>query len=108
LATGGIITVLLWIVFGIVFCLTIIVIPFGIQCFRNAGFALAPFGRDVISSFHDFPIVNILWRLIGTIIAMLYLIIGIVFCLTIVLIPFGIQWFKMAYLAFTPFGAEFD
>jgi uncharacterized membrane protein YccF (DUF307 family) len=100
-----------FVVAGIVMFLLIITIPFGIQAFKLAGFALWPFGRHVeyglkISSpLHI--IGNIIWIIFGGIwLAAHCLIGGLILCITIIGIPFGIQAFKMIPLALMPFGAE--
>lgn len=96
---------------GVVMCLTIIGIPFGIQSFKLAGFVLWPFGRTVV----DRPegttplnvVGNVLWLLLGGIwLAASHAIAGLVLCLTIIGIPLGIANFKLIPLALTPFGKE--
>ena len=96
-------------VVGLLFCLTIIGIPFGVQLFKMAGLALWPFGREVTPGPSDTGclsiLMNIIWIIFGGIeIALMHLAFGIIFCLTIVGIPFGLQHFKMAILALVPFG----
>ena len=61
---GGLILSILWVISGLLLCITIIGIPFGTQCFRIAGFVLWPFGRDVVygGSAPSF-LMNILWIL---------------------------------------------
>ena len=83
-------------------------IPAGIQCIKFASFVLYPFGRSVeysckISRF----IINVIWiALIGWELAIVSLAVGLIWCITIVGIPFGIQSFKFAQLAIMPFGAK--
>ena len=96
---------------GIVMFLLIITIPFGIQAFKLAGFALWPFGRHVeyterISSpLHI--IGNILWIIFGGLyLAAQCVLGGLILFITIIGIPFGIQAFKMIPIALMPFGAE--
>ena len=111
LIMGGLIEGLVWLFMGIVLCLTIIFIPFGIQCFKIAGLAFAPFGKevDISSSCEDHPIANGLWLiLMGLQMALVYFLCGVVFCITIIFIPIGIQCFKMAKVSLFPFGAEID
>lgn len=106
---GGIILALLWAIAGILVCLTIIGIPFGLQCFKFAGFVLWPFGRQVvIGEFGVGGLIgNILWiLLLGWELSIAHLITGIIFCITIIGIPFGLQHFKLAMLAILPFGAK--
>lgn len=111
LLLGGILISLYYAVMGLLYCLSIIGIPFGLQLFKMAGLALWPFGREVVSAPHDTGclsiLMNIIWILAGGIeIAFMHLVFGIALCLTIIGIPLGIQHFKMALLAFVPFGKE--
>ena len=76
-----------------------------------AGFALWPFGREVVPGSNDGGclslIMNVIWIVCGGIeIAAMHLCLGIGFCVTIIGIPFGMQHFKMALLALVPFGKE--
>ena len=105
---GGLIMSISWLIAGVILCLTIVGIPFGIQCFKISKLLLAPFGKEIIygndlSSF----LMNIIWILIfGWGLALEALIIGIIWCMTIVGIPIGLQSFKFAKLAFMPFGTK--
>ena len=105
---GGIVAFILWGIFGILWCCTIIGIPLGIVCFKMAGISLCPFGRDVV--YVGGPgsvILDILWVLFtGVELAIFHLILGCIFCITIIGIPFGIQHFKIAMVAFLPFGSK--
>lgn len=103
---GGFIAALIWAIFGLLLCLTIVGIPFGLQFFKFAEFVIWPFGNEVNINFDKHPILNILWLILfGWEKALGYLIIGLLFCITIIGIPFGLQWFKLARLALLPFGA---
>ena len=111
LIMGGLLVSLYYALMGVLFCITVIGIPFGLQLIKMAGLALWPFGRDVHSDTNDGGclaiIMNVIWIIFGGIeIAMLHIGFGIVCCLTIVGIPFGMQHFKMAILAFVPFGKK--
>lgn len=106
---GGLFVSLYYVIIGLAFCITIIGIPFGVQLFKIAGFALCPFGRQVVPGTNDGGclsiLMNIIWIIFGGIeIALAHVVLGITFCITIVGIPFGVQNFKMALLALTPFG----
>lgn len=108
---GGFIISLYYFLVGLFFCITIIGIPFGLQLIKLAGFALWPFGHDVQPGENDGGclsiLMNVIWILVGGIeIAMLHLTFGVVLCITIVGIPFGLQHFKMALLALVPFGKK--
>ncbi len=108
---GGFLVSLYYFVIGVLFCITIIGIPFGLQLIKLAGFSLWPFGHDIQSDTNDGGclsiIMNVIWILVGGIeIALTHLTFGAVLCLTIVGIPFGVQHFKMALLALIPFGKK--
>ena len=106
---GGLELALGWALAGLLCCLTIVGIPFGTQCFKIAGFVLWPFGRHV-----DYErggaanfLLNLLWiLLLGWELALASLVTGLLWCVTIVGIPFGVQAFKFAKLALLPFGAR--
>lgn len=113
---------LLWLVFagvwlaigyiaaGILNCLFIVTIPFGIASFRLAGYALWPFGRTVVkkpTAGAMSAIGNVIWFVLsGLWLAIGHVLAGIVLCVFIVTIPFGIASFKMAALALFPLGKE--
>lgn len=106
---GGFLLAMLWFFAGLVLCITIIGIPFGVQCFKNASLMLHPFGHEVVYGPARVTSIlgNILWILIfGWELALASLIAGFLCCLTIVGIPFGLQSFKFAQLALMPFGAK--
>lgn len=108
---GGFIVSLCYFLVGAVFCLTIIGIPFGVQLFKIGLFALWPFGSEVVSDTNDGGclaiLMNVIWILFGGIeVATLHVGFGILCCLTIVGIPFGLQHFKMTLLALVPFGKK--
>lgn len=106
---GGIVLAIVWMLAGLLLCITVVFIPFGYQCFKIAGFVLWPFGRDVeIGNFGvGGLLLNILWLLLfGWELAIAHLVIGVLFCITIIGIPFGLQHFKFARLALLPFGAR--
>jgi len=109
LILGGILTAIIWMVIGLILCVTIIGIPFGAQCFKIAGFVLWPFGRNVTPGGFGImgAIGNVLWILVcGIALCLTHLAFGLILCITIVGIPFGLQHFKMAKLALIPFGAQ--
>ncbi|TYQ13082.1 UNVERIFIED_CONTAM: uncharacterized membrane protein YccF (DUF307 family) [Acetivibrio alkalicellulosi] len=105
---GGIVACMLWILAGVALCITIIGIPFGIQCFKIGAFVLWPFGKEIeLGNFGAGGLLfNIIWLIFfGWEFAIMHLIIGGLFCITIIGIPFGIQHFKIAKLGLIPFGA---
>ena len=102
---GGFIAAVLHFLFGIVFCATIVLFPFGKQHFKLGGLVMWPFGKDVITDPASHPYMNIIWTFFGGIIAIIPFILGCVLCLTVVGIPFGKQLLKLARLLSAPFGA---
>jgi uncharacterized membrane protein YccF (DUF307 family) len=109
LLLGGIIAFILWMLAGLILCLTIIGIPFGIQCFKIAEFVLWPFGKEIeLGNFGAGGLLlNIIWILLfGWEFAVFHVVIGLILCITIVGIPFGLQHFKFAKLGLIPFGAR--
>lgn len=107
---GGIIGAIVWFLAGLLWCLTIIGIPFGLQCFKIAALVLWPFGKEVeLGTFGAGGLIfNIIWLILfGWELAIAHLITGLIFCITIIGIPFGLQHFKLAKLGLIPFGAKF-
>ena len=102
----GIGSALSWIFLGILWCITIIGIPFGKQCFKLARLSFLPFGTTVKSDFSAHPIANVVWFVLGGFSLCLgYAFAGVLWCITIIGIPFGKQCFKLAGLSAFPFGA---
>ncbi|AMC92999.1 hypothetical protein AOC36_03070 [Erysipelothrix larvae] len=95
-----------WLLAGLFWCVTIIGIPFGLQCFKLAGLMFFPFGKEVIYGGGTMSLIaNIFWIIFSGIpLALWALVNGLVLCLTIIGIPFGLQCFKFASLALMPFG----
>ncbi len=95
---------------GIICCLLIVTIPFGLASFRIANYALWPFGRTVV----DRPgagaaslVGNIIWLLVAGIwLAIGHILTGIALCLTIIGIPLAVANFKMIRLSLLPLGSE--
>ena len=107
---GGFLSGLGWLLTGVLWCITIIGIPIGMQCFKLAMLSFFPFGKEVsyeggAPSF----IVNVFWFLFGGFeMAVLNFIWGCILCITIIGIPFGRQFFKLAKLSLAPFGAVIE
>ncbi len=105
---GGVVLGLAWLLVGLLWCVTIIGIPVGLQCFKLASLAFWPFGRE--AAYGGGPVsflLNVLWFLFGGMeLALVSLAVGLVYCLTIIGIPFGLQCFKLASLSLAPFGRE--
>ena len=105
---GGFISGLAWIFAGLIWCVSIIGIPIGLQCFKFSGLSFFPFGKEVIYGGGGVSfIANIIWILFfGIEMAAANAIIGLFLCITIIGIPFGKQFFKIARLSLMPFGAQ--
>lgn len=105
---GGALNGLSWLLIGILWCITVVGIPIGVQCFKLAALSCFPFGKEV--KYGGGPgsfVLNILWIILtGLPMALEHLSIGILLCITIIGIPFGLQQFKLAKLALMPFGSE--
>lgn len=103
---GGAITGFLWCFVGIIWSITIIGIPVGKQCFKIARLCFFPFGKIVeYSGGTGSFLLNILWiAFTGWSLAVEATTIGLLYCITIIGIPFGKQYFKIAKVALIPFG----
>jgi len=105
---GGLISGVIYIIGGVVLCLTIIGIPFGLKAIQYGFFAMVPFGRRV----EDLEeqgclalIFNVIWLVaFGWEIALTHLVFGIILTLTIVGFPFARQHFKLVPMALLPFS----
>lgn len=104
----GLLGGLSWIFAGCIWCITIVGIPVGMQCFKFATLAFWPFGKDVVYGNGVFSfLINLIWIVFfGWEMALGNLIVGLLWCITIVGIPFGRQFFKLARLSLMPFGAS--
>ena len=107
---GGLVWSIALFLNGLLCCVTIVGIPVGIQLFKMAGFVLWPFGKqvsDVKAKGLKF-VLNVIWAvLFGWEYALGFLITGLLFCITIIGIPFGKQYFKLASFIILPLGREF-
>ncbi len=108
---GGFIIAIEYFVGSIVLIVTIIGIPFGLQTLKMTSLAIWPFGRDssvqARASGCLYIIMNVIWLIFGGIwIAFTHAILGLLLCLTIIGIPFGMQHFKLTALALNPFGRD--
>lgn len=108
---GGIIIAIEYFIGSLILMITIIGIPFGIQTLKMASLSIWPFGRT--TKVHSrasgclYILMNVLWLITGGIwIAVTHTIFGILLCITIVGIPFGLQHFKLTAVALSPFGRD--
>ena len=111
LVCGGFLICIEYIISSLLLMITIIGIPFGVQTLKLAVLALCPFGRQVRSGSSDggclSVLMNVIWILVGGIwISLSHVVFGVLLCITVIGIPFGLQHFKLAGLALTPFGKE--
>lgn len=107
LVFGGIVLAFEWLLIALLLTITIVGIPFAVQCLKLSLFSLWPFGREAVPD-PDASTLGVLgavlWLIPGLIICVSYLASGLLLCITIIGIPFGIQAFKLAGLALAPFG----
>lgn len=104
---GGLVNFLSWTFVGLLWCITIVGIPIGLQCFKLARFGFAPFGKKVVFGKSKRIVLNILWVIFGGIeLAMVHLASAGALAITIIGIPFALQQLKLARLALIPFGAK--
>lgn len=108
---GGIIIAVEYFIGSIILMVTIIGIPFGLQTLKMGALALWPFGRDTRvharASGCLYILMNLLWLVCGGIwIALTHALFGLLLCITIIGIPFGLQHFKLTAVALNPFGRD--
>ena len=108
---GGVFIAIEYLVGSVALMVTIIGIPFGLQSLKLAEVALWPFGKKVVQKESSSGclsfLMNVIWFFVGGIpIVLTHLFFGLLFCITIIGIPFGKQHFKLMSLALTPFGRE--
>jgi uncharacterized membrane protein YccF (DUF307 family) len=108
---GGFIIAIEYLIGSLVLIITIVGIPFGVQTLKLAGLAIWPFGRD--TRVHSrasgclYILMNVIWLIFGGLcIALTHVFFGVLLCITIIGIPFGLQHFKLTALALTPFGRD--
>lgn len=104
---GGFFCGMSWIISGALCCCTIIGIPLGLQCFKFASMGFFPFGKEIEYGGGAVSLIaNIFWLICcGIPMAVGNVIWGCILCVTIIGIPFGLQFFKLAKLSLMPFGA---
>ena len=106
---GGFMAALGYIFGGIVLCITVIGIPFGLQCFKIAGLVIWPFGKKVISDSSETGCLSILFNIIwlicgGLYTAIVHIFMGLLLSITVIGIPWGRQHFKLVEISLMPFG----
>ncbi len=105
---GGFFSAIGWWIAGALWCVTIVGIPVGVQCFKLSSISLNPFGKEIEGDGSAVScLLNVIWFFLSGIeLAAVNALIGCLFCVTIVGIPFGLQFYKIARLALAPFGAR--
>ena len=108
---GGLAAALGYIFGGFVLCLTVVGIPFGMQCFKLASLVLWPFGRRVVSTGSSMGclslLCNIIWLIFGGLYtALVHRVFAFLLTITIIGIPFARQHLKLVELSLMPFGKQ--
>ncbi|MBS1248862.1 MAG: Inner membrane protein YccF [Chloroflexi bacterium] len=108
---GGFLTGLGYIIGGLLTCLTIVGIPFGMQAIKIGVATMAPFGTEIVPTEKaNRPlrvIFNMIWLILfGWEIAVAHFVHGIILAITIIGLPFAKQHFRLIPLALFPFGQE--
>lgn len=106
---GGLIIFFEYLIGGLVLCLTIVGIPFGLQCFKLARLGLFPFGVEIYEKSRPTgclsTLMNLIWLLFGGLwVALTHVVFGVLCAVTVIGLPFAKQHMKLAQLALTPFG----
>ncbi len=109
LILGVFIAALGYFIGSLVLCITVVGIPFGLQCFKIGVFVLRPFGLQAVNAERSAGclslLLNIVWIICGGFAtALAHLTFGALLCLTIIGIPFGLQHFKLIEVSLMPFG----
>ena len=97
-----------WTFVGLLLCITVVGIPFGLQCFKIGNFGLFPFGKRIEASTSiGSLLLNIFWILIfGWELALLHLFSALLLAITVIGLPFALQSVKLAGISLFPFGAK--
>lgn len=99
-----------YLIAGVIGCVLIVTIPWGIASFRLANYAAWPFGREVINKPRSGCLTligNVIWLIsAGWWMALLHVVTGVLLCITIIGIPLGIANFKMIGICLAPLGKE--
>lgn len=111
LVFGGLAAAIGYIFGGFILCLTIVGIPFGLQCFKIAGLVLWPFGKRIVPASGGMGCLslffNIIWLLCGGLYtALVHLVFAALLFITIIGIPFARQHLKLMELSLMPFGRQ--
>ena len=110
---GGFLSGMGYILGGLLVCLTIVGIPFGVQAVKLGVATMTPFGKEIVAineaAHFGNILLNVLWAVVfGWEIAVSHLVHGLILGITIVGIPFAKQHFKLIPIALAPFGREIN
>lgn len=112
---GGWVSLLAWILAGVILAITIVGLPWAMAAFRMAGFSAWPFGRHVVPSSGPMgegvlnTVLNVVWFVLaGWWLALQHLVLAVGLFVTIIGIPFGIQHLKLAMISLAPVGAVIE
>lgn len=111
LILGGFIVFVEYLIAGVILCITIVGIPFGIQVFKLSTIALWPFNKNITSEKKATSLLatfmNLIWLIFGGIwIAITHLIFALLLAITIIGIPWAKQHYKLAQLSLIPFSLK--
>ena len=106
---GGLFAAIGYFIGGLVLCITIVGMPWGLQCFKLAGLVLWPFGKRIVSDSSTTGCLSIFCNLIwilcgGWYTALVHVVMGLILCLTVIGMPWGKQHFKLIEISLMPFG----
>jgi len=110
---GGLFIFLGYLIGGVLLCLTIVGIPFGVQLIKLSLLGLAPFGKRIdtegVASGILPILMNVLWWVLGGVeVAIVHLVFAFILAISVVGLPFAKQHMKMLHLSLVPFGASID
>ena len=110
---GGILIFFGYLIGGLLLCLTIIGIPFGIQCIKLSILGLFPFGKEIVDSGCPWGfltvVMNVVWILVGGFwLGVVHMVFACLCAITIIGVPFAKQHLKLAVLALMPFGKTIE
>ena len=111
LVFGGLFAALGYLFGGLILCITVIGIPWGLQCFKIAGLVLLPFGKKIVSDTGDMGcltvLCNIIWIIFGGLwTAVTHIVMGLLLSITLIGLPWGRQHFKLIEISLMPFGKK--
>lgn len=99
-------TALINVILGLILCVTVVLLPFGIAMVKLSSVFVLPFGVKYQKNFKAHPIANVFYDILGWINALLFFIIGTVMFATIIGIPFGKKCYSLSLIALCPYGLD--